>query len=89
MVRTEEPAATDKVIFEIADMLRQSGYRADIDQGYAGTTRHRWLLSVRGVKHKPGFVLTDQSSGKTTELDSISEIIGILQVANATETGPS
>ncbi len=89
LVRTEEPGTADKTIFEIAGILREAGYRADIDQGYTGTTKHRWLLSVRSVKCKPGFVLTDQSSGKTTELDSISEIIGILQVANATETGPS
>jgi histidyl-tRNA synthetase len=89
LVRTEGAGAIDKVIFETASQLRQAGYRADLDQGCKGATRHRWVLSIRGEKGKPGFVLTNQSSGKTTELDSISEILGILQVANATETGPS
>ena len=89
LVRAEPPEGSDKVIFEIAGLLREAGYRADLDQGYAGTTKHRWVLSVRGQKGRPGFVLTDQSTSKTTELDSISEILGILQVANATETGPS
>ncbi len=89
LVRAENAGKSDKVIFETADQLRQAGYRADLDQGYTGTTKHRWILSIRGEKGKPGFVLTDQSSGKTTELDSISEILGILQVANATKTGPS
>ncbi len=89
LVRAEGDGGIDKVIFETAEQLRQSGYRADLDQGCKGTTRHRWVLSIRGAKGKPGFILTDQSSGNTTELDSISEILGILQVANATKTGPS
>jgi hypothetical protein len=89
LVRTEGAGAIDKVIFETASQLREAGYRADLDQGCKGATRHRWVLSIRGEKGKPGFVLTNQSSGKTTELDSISEILGILQVANATKTGPS
>jgi histidyl-tRNA synthetase len=89
LVRAEDDGKIDKVIFETANLLRQAGYRADLDQGYGGTTKHRWILSIRGAKGKPGFVLTNQSSGKTTELDSISEILGILQVANATKTGPS
>jgi histidyl-tRNA synthetase len=89
LVRTEGAGTIDKVIFETASQLRQAGYRADLDQGCKGATRHRWVLSIRGEKGKPGFVLTNQSSGKTTELDSISEILGILQVANATKTGPS
>lgn len=89
LVRAEDAGPIDKVIFETASQLRLAGYRADLDQGYRGTTKHRWILSIRGEKGKPGFILTNQSSGKTTELDSISEILGILQVANATKTGPS
>jgi histidyl-tRNA synthetase len=89
LVRTEDASKMDKVVFETAGLLRQAGYRADLDQGHTGTTKHRWILSIRGEKRKPGFVLTNQSSGKTTELDSISEILGILQVANATKTGPT
>jgi histidyl-tRNA synthetase len=89
LVRTEHASKIDKVVFETANLLRQAGYSADLDQGYTGTTKHRWILSIRGEKGKPGFVLTNQSSGKTTELDSVSEILGILQVANATKTGPT
>jgi len=89
LVRTEHAGKIDKVVFETANLLRQAGYRADLDQGCTGTTKHRWILSIRGEKGKPGFVLTNQSSGKTTELDSVSEILGILQVANATKTGPT
>ncbi len=89
LVRADGGGAIDKVIFETANQLRQAGYRADLDQGCQGATGHRWVLSIRGEKGRPGFVLTNQSSGKTTELDSISEILGILQVANATKTGPT
>ncbi len=89
LVRSESAGSMDKVVFETASQLRQAGYRADLDQGSRGPTRHRWVLSIRGEKGKPGFVLTNQSSGNTTELDSIAEILGILQVANATTPGPS
>ncbi len=89
LVRAEGAGPADKVIFEVASQLREAGYRADLDQGCRGATGHRWVLTIRGQKGKPGFVLTNQSSGNTTELDSISEILGILQVANATKTGPS
>ena len=89
LVRADGGGPIDKVIFETASQLRQAGYRADLDQGCQGPTGHRWVLSIRGEKGRPGFVLTNQSSGKTTELDSISEILGILQVANATKTGPT
>lgn len=89
LVRAEHTGKIDKVVFETANILRQAGYKADLDQGCTGTTKHRWILSIRSEKGKPGFVLTNQSSGKTTELDSVSEILGILQVANATKTGPT
>lgn len=89
LVRADGAGPIDKVIFETAGHLRQAGYRADLDQGFKGATRHRWVLSIRGEKGRPGFILTNQSTGNTTELDSISEILGILQVANATKTGPS
>lgn len=89
LVRAEGAGPIDKVIFETATELREAGYRADLDQGCRGTTGHRWVLTIRGQKGRPGFVLTNQSSGNTTELDSISEILGILQVANAAKTGPT
>lgn len=75
--------------FEIAALLRRVGCVTDIDQGYTGETKHRWILSIRGSNGKSAFLLTDQLSGKATELDSTSEVLGILQVANASKTSPS
>lgn len=90
LVRTPDDAHPgDKLVFEIAGMLRRSGYVAELDQGYLGPTPHRWALYIRRTGDSVTYVLTDQSTGKATELDSPSEILGILQVANAGKTGPS
>lgn len=90
LVRTEDSAySNDKLAFEIAGILRRSGYVAELDQGYPGLTRHRWALYIRKKGDKATYVLTDQSTGNATELDSPSAILGILQVANAGKASPS
>ncbi len=90
LIRTQGQApASDRLALEIAGILRRSGYVAELGQGYSGTTRHRWALYVRSTDDRPSYVLTDQSTGKATELDSPGEILGILQVANAGKAGPS
>jgi len=90
LVRTLEQLHTaDRLAFEMADLLRRSGYVAEIDQGYSQDTRHRWTLSIRKENTHLSYVLSDQSTGKTMESDSPGEILGILQVANAGKAGPS
>jgi len=80
---------SDRLLFDIASLLRKAGYVAEIAQGYPQRTRHRWALLVRGTDDRPSFLLTDQSTAKATELGSLSEILGILQVVNAGKAGPS
>ena len=82
-------AKNERLSFEIAALLRQKGYVADRDQGNIQTTKHRWTLSIPSEQGESKFLLTDQISGKATELDSPAEILGILQIANATKAGPS
>ncbi|MCX5991668.1 MAG: ATP phosphoribosyltransferase regulatory subunit [Chloroflexi bacterium] len=90
LIRNDDNTGKNESLpFEIAGLLRRVGGAADLDQGYTGETKHRWILSIRGSKGKSAFLLTDQLSGKATELDSTSEVLGILQVANASKTSPS
>jgi histidyl-tRNA synthetase len=90
LIRNEDYAAkNEKISFEIAALFRKEGYVADRDQGNTETTKHRWILSIQSEERKSKFLLTDQLSGRATELDSPSEILGILQIANAGKVSPS
>ncbi|MBM4444503.1 MAG: ATP phosphoribosyltransferase regulatory subunit [Chloroflexi bacterium] len=78
-----------KLSFETAALLRQRGYIADCRPADAEGPAHRWILTIRSQGGKPRFLLSDRTSGKTAELDSAAEILGILQIANATKASPS
>jgi histidyl-tRNA synthetase len=82
-------AGSQKLSIEIATLLRQRGYVADCRQADPQACRHRWILSIRDEGGRARFLLTDRTSGKAAELDSPTEILGILQIANATKASPS
>jgi len=82
-------ASAHKVCFEVAGLLRQAGYIADLDQGYAGATDHEWVLSIQGTKKKPVLVLTDRSGSRVMKVGSSAEIIDALQAADASKASSS
>jgi histidyl-tRNA synthetase len=67
-----------KSCFEVARSLREAGYLADMDQGRKAVGDYRWVLSVpsEGL-----FRLTDQTTGKKSELTSAAEILKIMEGA--------
>ncbi|OGO08550.1 MAG: hypothetical protein A2Y61_00135 [Chloroflexi bacterium RBG_13_60_13] len=85
----DETIRGQQISFETAALLRQRGYIADCRQGNAEAVAHRWILSIRNEGGKARFLLTDRTGGKAAELDSPTEILGILQIANATKASPS
>jgi histidyl-tRNA synthetase len=85
----DQTAQGQKLSFETAALLRQRGYIADCRPGNAEAPAHRWILSIRNQGSKPQFLLCDRTTGRTAELDSAAEILGILQIANATKASPS
>lgn len=90
LVRSEvNTASGQKRCYEIASLLRSAGYVAEIDQGYGGATEHRWILSILVDKAKPAFLLTDQVDGKSIEVDSSSEILGMIQAKDANKASSS
>lgn len=90
LVQSEiDTAKGAKLSFEVARLLREAGYVAELDQGYKGVTEHRWLLRIQDKKGEPPLLLTDQASGKSVGANSATEILGILKVTNASEASPS
>jgi len=85
----DKSVSGQKLSFEIAALLRQRGYIADCRQGHAEAVGHRWILSVGNEGAKARFLLTDRTTGRAAELDSPTEILGILQIANAAKGSPS
>jgi histidyl-tRNA synthetase len=67
-----------KSCFEVARSLREAGYLAELDQGRKAVGDYRWVLSVpsEGL-----FRLTDQTTGKKSELTSAAEILKIMEGA--------
>ncbi len=64
-----------KVCFEVARSLREAGYLVELDQGKKAVGDYRWLLSVSG---EGLFRLTDQATGRKSELTSEAEILKIM-----------
>jgi histidyl-tRNA synthetase len=90
LIRSEvNTAKGEKVCFEVAGLLRQAGYVAELDQGYKGESEHQWVLSIQGTEEKPVFLLLEQASGKIVKASSPTEILGTLQAANANKASPS
>ncbi len=85
----DDTIGTEKLSFGIAALLRKKGYLADRLQGNVAAARHRWILSIRDEGDRATFLLTDQRNGMATQLDSPAEILGILQIANATQASSS
>ena len=67
-----------KSCFEVARSLREAGYLAELDQGRKAVGDYRWVLSVSS---EGLFRLTDQTTGKKSELTSAAEILKIMEGA--------
>jgi histidyl-tRNA synthetase len=80
---------SQRLSLEIAALLRQRGYIADCRQPDPEAAGHRWILSIQDEGGRARFLLTDRTTGRGAELDSPTEILGILQIANATKASPS
>jgi histidyl-tRNA synthetase len=90
LVRTgADTARAQKLCFDVAGLLRQAGYVAELDRGYKRPTHHAWVLSVQVKGKSPVFVLTDRAGTSTIKVTSPNAIVDALQVADAGETGPS
>jgi len=77
-----------KLSFEVARLLREDGYIAEIDQDYNGANDYQWVLMIQNGETSP-FVLTDKLNGKSMKADSPTVILNILQEMKANEASSS
>ena len=76
-----------KSCFEVAPVLREAGYEAELDLGIQGASEWRWLLVVRG--EAPSLVLIDSVKGGRFEANSVAEVLRLLEECGAVEAGHS
>jgi histidyl-tRNA synthetase len=69
-------AGAEASAMAIASRLREAGYIAEMALGREGVADCGWLLKVSDKR--PRFVLTNQSSGRESSVESGSEIIDLL-----------
>ena len=77
-----ESEALWKSCLEAARALREAGYIADLDSGYAGTGDHQWTLTIEGAGKTPNFILANATKERTAKASSVAEVIDILGRAN-------
>jgi len=90
LIRNEADTASGwKRCFEIATLLHEAGYIADLDQGHIGLTNHQWIVAVQGTDQATDFLLTDRAGGRKTKAASPAEIVDALRAANAVKDSTS
>lgn len=75
-----KPASTNvlelKASMELASLLRDAGYVAELDLGRASSTGHRWVISVA----KDGALnLVNQATGKKSKAASAARILKLME----------
>ena len=76
LVKTER-ADVLKEAFNAASRLREAGYVAELDLGGREPADLRWTLDVRGKA--PLFVLRDKAKSSQAELQTITEVLTLLE----------
>jgi histidyl-tRNA synthetase len=77
-----ESEAQWRACVEAASLLREEGYIADLDSGYADAGDHQWTLRIEGEDKATRFVLTNATKKQTTKASSAQEVVDILGRAN-------
>ena len=65
-----------RACFEAARFLREAGYLAELDLGQKEVSCYRWILSVSS---EGLFCLTDQTTGKKSEVASQAELLKVME----------
>ncbi|MBE0415962.1 MAG: ATP phosphoribosyltransferase regulatory subunit, partial [Dehalococcoidia bacterium] len=65
-----------KACFEVARSLREAGYLVELDLGQKEVSCYRWILSVSS---EGLFRLTDQTTGRESELASAAQTLKIME----------
>lgn len=73
-----------KLSFEVAGLLRKSGFLAELDHVDNKINDCSWVLEIHSEGKSP-FLLINQVNGNSTGLSTITEVLSILQEARANE----
>ena len=66
----------DFLLEPYAIRFREAGYAAELDLGKEAASDLRWTVDIRG--EPPRFIVTDISSGETSEVNSTDKVVELL-----------